>query len=57
MRWAALFDRKDKRIIYLASLMARLVGIRTTTQHRFDESLEEVDLVLIRLMGSFDRVI
>ena len=32
MRWAALFDRKDKRIIYLASLMARPVGIRTATQ-------------------------
>ena len=56
MRWAALFDRKDKRIIYLASLMARPVGIRTATQRRSDESVGEVDPVLIRLGGSFDRV-
>ena len=56
MRWAALFEGKDKRIIYLASLMARPVGIRTATQRRSDESVGEVDPVLIRLGGSFDRV-
>lgn len=56
MRWAALFDRKDKRIIYLASLIVRPTGIRTTTQYRSNKSLEEVDLVLIRLSRSFDYV-
>ena len=56
MRWATLFDGKDKRIIYLASLMARPAGIRTATHRQSDESLEKVDLVLIRLGGSFDRV-
>ena len=56
MWWTALFDGKDKRIIYLASLMARPVGIRTATHRQSDESLKKVDLVLIRLGGSFDRV-
>ena len=56
MRWAALFDGKDKRIIYLASLMARPASIRTAAHRRSDESLGEVDPVLIRLRGSFDRV-
>ena len=37
--------------------MARPASIRTTTYRQSDESLEEVDLVLIQLGGSFDRVI
>lgn len=54
--WAALFDGKDKRVIYLAGLMARRVGIRTPAHRRSDESLGEVDPVLIRLGESFNRV-
>ncbi|KEF50778.1 uncharacterized protein A1O9_13170, partial [Exophiala aquamarina CBS 119918] len=56
MGWAALFDAKDKRMIYLAGLMPRRAGIRTPAHRRSDESLGEVDPVLIRLGESFDRV-
>ena len=54
MRWAALFEGKDKRIIYLTSLIAQLASIHIAAYRRFDKLLEEVDLVLIQLEGSFD---
>ena len=44
---AALFEGKDKHIIYLTSLMARPTSIHTATPRRSDESLGEVDLVLV----------
>ena len=56
MKWAALFDGNEKRIIHLANLMARPVGIRIATHRRSDESLGEVDMVLTRLGSYFDRV-
>ena len=54
MQWATLFEGKDKYIIYLASLIARPTSIHITAYYRSDESLSEVNLVLIQLEESFD---
>jgi orsellinic acid/F9775 biosynthesis protein OrsD len=36
MGWAGLFDRKDKRMIYLTGLMARRAGVRTPAHRQSD---------------------
>ena len=56
MKWTALFEDKDRRVIHLASLMARPKEIRSAAHRRLDEELGEVDEKLTRLGGSFDRV-
>ena len=57
MGWAEYFADKDKKTIYLTSLMPRPAQRRVADHRRNDETLGEVDAVLIRLGGSFDRVI
>jgi superfamily II DNA helicase RecQ len=56
MGWAEYFDDKQKRRIYLASLMPRSAHTRVPARRRNDETLGEVDMVLMRLGGSFDRI-
>ena len=54
--WAEYFAEKNRRDIYLASLMPRAAGVRTPAHRRNDETLGEVDAVLTRLGGSLDRI-
>jgi hypothetical protein len=56
MGWVEYFDGKQERRTYLASLMPRSAHTRVPTHRRNDETLAEVDMVLIRLGGSFDRI-
>jgi superfamily II DNA or RNA helicase len=56
MGWAEHFDKKQIRQIYLASLMPRSANIRVPAHRRNDETMGEVDMVLRRLGGSFDRI-
>ncbi len=55
MGWTEHFDGKSKRMIHLASLMPRSAKTRVAA-HQRNETLGEVDMVLIRLGSSFDRV-
>jgi superfamily II DNA helicase RecQ len=56
MGWAEHFDKKQIRQIYLASLMPRSANTRVPAYRRNDETMGEVDMVLMRLGGSFDRI-
>jgi hypothetical protein len=57
MGWAEYFDGKQERRMYLASLMPRSAHTHLPAHRRNDETLAEVDMVLMRLGGSFDRII
>ena len=54
--WTDHFNGKHKRNIHLASLMPRPAGTRVPAHRRNDETLGDVDAVLIRLGSSFDRI-
>ena len=56
MGWAEHFEGKNKRHIHLASLMPRAAGTRVPAHRHDDETLGQVDMELMRLGGSIDRI-
>ena len=52
--WVEYFAEKDKKTIYLTSLIPRPAQRRVADHRRNDETLGEVDTILIRLGGSFN---